>query len=204
MSLLGNMNQNPGPTHGVQSSKRPWQLEEQNAPGSVDIESGATSDTTEDEKTIAREQEVGRIARQMSRQSEKDTTGDNNIVRHLSHQSTSYSTKEKLENPFLNVSEDSPLNPNGPNFSVRAWIKNCLAIQSRDPERYPTRSAGIAFRNLGVYGYASNTDYQKDVGNGLLSLQSAFSKKKKLQILQKFDGLVESGEMLVVLGRPGR
>ena len=28
--------------------------------------------------------------------------------------------------------------------------------------------------------------------------------KQKIQILRDFDGLVKSGEMLVVLGRPGR
>ena len=59
-----------------------------------------------------------------------------------------------------------------------------------------------------MHGFGSPTDYQKDVLNSLLSVGGLFrravsSGKSKLQILRGFDGLVESGEMLVVLGRPG-
>ncbi|KAL9123282.1 MAG: hypothetical protein Q9187_000154 [Circinaria calcarea] len=132
----------------------------------------------------------------------------NRLAIRLTRQSASFSSEETLENPFTGLSEDSLLNPRGPNFSARAWIKNALAIRSRDPDRYPQRTAGIAFRNLSVHGFGSPTDYQKDVFNSILSIGSlvrrlAGSGKNKLQILDSFDGLVKSGEMLVVLGRPG-
>lgn len=52
-------------------------------------------------------------------------------------------------------------------------------------------------------------DYQKTVGNVWLSVvQNArdllANRKRKVQILRSIDGVVESGELLVVLGPPGR
>ncbi|PYH42416.1 pleiotropic drug resistance family ABC transporter [Aspergillus saccharolyticus JOP 1030-1] len=130
------------------------------------------------------------------------------LARRLTRQSTRYSTKADLENPFVNTDPESTLNPHSPNFRVRDWIKMLLAIRTRDPERYPDRTAGVAFKNLSVHGYGSPTDYQKDVLNSLLEFGTMFrkligAKMQKIQILRDFDGLVKSGEMLVVLGRPG-
>jgi energy-coupling factor transporter ATP-binding protein EcfA2 len=39
-------------------------------------------------------------------------------------------------------------------FWAKDWMKNLLAIQSRDPERYPKRQAGLAFKNLSVQNKA--------------------------------------------------
>jgi ATP-binding cassette, subfamily G (WHITE), member 2, PDR len=52
-------------------------------------------------------------------------------------------------------------------------------------------------------------DYQKTVGNLALSMTSSLvdlvnNRKRKVQILNGLDGVLESGEMLVVLGPPGR
>ncbi|KAJ5578431.1 ABC multidrug transporter C [Penicillium hispanicum] len=129
------------------------------------------------------------------------------LARKLTRESTRYSAIEG-ENTFLEVKEDSTLNPASPNFKARNWMKNLLAITSRDPERYPQRQAGVSFHNLSVHGYGSPTDYQKDVFNSILQIGALFrmvtgTGKQKIQILRDFDGLVKSGEMLVVLGRPG-
>jgi ATP-binding cassette subfamily G (WHITE) protein 2 (PDR) len=56
-----------------------------------------------------------------------------------------------------------------------------------------------------VHGFGSPTDYQKDVANSVLQIGALFRSmtgtgKQKIQILRDFDGLVKSGEMLVVLG----
>lgn len=53
------------------------------------------------------------------------------------------------------------------------------------------------------------TDYQKTVGNlalaGLGALRDLIgNRKRKVQILNGIDGVLEAGEMLVVLGPPGR
>lgn len=116
-------------------------------------------------------------------------------------------------NPFLDIPPNSALDPNGPNFQPRAWMKNMMAIRTADPDRYPSRSAGFAFRNLSVHGFGKPTDYQKNVANlplelfglvrGLLPSAAGGDPKRKIQILHSFDGIVNAGEMLVVLGRPG-
>ena len=111
-------------------------------------------------------------------------------------------------NPF--EGSDNPLlDPASGKFSARAWTKNLVGIQSRDPERYPGRTAGIAYKSLSAHGFGQPTDYQKTFGNyplevaGLVKQMIGQSQKTKIQILRDFDGLVKSGEMLVVLGRPG-
>jgi ATP-binding cassette subfamily G (WHITE) protein 2 (PDR) len=150
---------------------------------------------SEDEDTVQEEEEhrealVGQLARQLTRQS------------------TRFSVNGTLNNPFTNGDSESTLNPNSPNFKVRDWMKMLLAIRSRNPDKYPDRTAGISFKNLNVHGFGSPTDYQKDVMNSVLELGTmvrrlAGLKLQKIQILRDFDGLVKSGETLVVLGKPG-
>jgi ATP-binding cassette, subfamily G (WHITE), member 2, PDR len=130
-------------------------------------------------------------------------------VGNLARRMTSHSISgDTLINPFEG-SDDPRYDPNSGKFSAEAWVRALLRIQSRDPERYPQRTAGVSFRNLNVHGWGTPTDYQKDILNVLLEGPAVFNKilgrgKRKIQILRNFDGLVKSGEMLVVLGRPGR
>ncbi|KAJ5600815.1 hypothetical protein N7450_001882 [Penicillium hetheringtonii] len=156
--------------------------------GSEKSNSGATLQDEDEEKKM--EARVGGLARQLTRHS------------------TRYSVSGNFENPFTTNNSESDVNPHSPNFSARSWMKHLLAIRSRDPEKYPNRTAGIAFKNLNVHGFGSPTDYQKDVLNSLLEAGTIIrrllgAKLQKIQILREFDGLVKSGEMLVVLGKPG-
>ena len=70
-------------------------------------------------------------------------------------------------------------------------------------------AAGLSFRNINVCGYATPTDYQGTVGNFPLFMMRkvatllGISQDRKVDILKGCDGVVESGEMLLVLGRPG-
>ena len=111
-------------------------------------------------------------------------------------------------NPFLGNIQDPQLDPFSGKFAVRKWVQNMIGITSRDPDKYPGRTAGVSFQNLNVHGFGSPTDYQKTFGNYPLELVSIYNKLRgqkqtKIQILRNFEGLVQSGEMLVVLGRPG-
>lgn len=146
---------------------------------------GESSNALDKERADA---EVARLARQVTQHSIKTVGGD-------------------YQNPFLS-SEDPALDPHSGAFSPETWTRTLMGLQSRDPDRYPQRVAGVAYRNLHAHGFGSLTDYQKTFGNYPFALSSLFSKitgkgKRKIQILRDFEGLVKSGEMLVVLGRPG-
>ncbi|KAL9120898.1 MAG: hypothetical protein Q9187_002546 [Circinaria calcarea] len=142
---------------------------------------------------------------------EASTRHENETVTQIARQLTQYSVKtaggKDYVNPFTGT-DDPQLDPRSDQFSPQAWVKTLVGIQSRDPERYPTRVAGVSYRNLNVHGFGAPTDYQKTFGNYPLGIAGIFNKltgrgRTKIQILQDFEGLVKSGEMLVVLGRPG-
>jgi hypothetical protein len=68
------------------------------------------------------------------------------------------------------------------------------------------RRAGIVWKNLKVCGSGSAINLQKNVGSLLLAplrIGEFFGKGPEKTILNEFDGVLKSGEMLVVLGRPG-
>jgi hypothetical protein len=98
------------------------------------------------------------------------------------------------------------LNPFSEDFNAYIWAKHLVNAKIRNPERYPSRSAGISFENLGAYGYSRGTDYQANVLNTVMKLKSLFSNRKggRVEILRNFNGVVKKGETCVVLGRPGR
>lgn len=144
---------------------------------------------------------------------EKGAEGDmedevEEMVRQLTRHSTHFS-QANTSNPFFEENKETTWHPDSPNFRTKDWIRALIAAQSQDPDRFLSRSAGVAFKSLSVHGFGSPTDYQKDVFNILLTIGGLFrglvgSDKQKVQILNNFNGLVKSGEMLVVLGRPGR
>ncbi|KAF3058605.1 ABC transporter CDR4 [Daldinia childiae] len=64
----------------------------------------------------------------------------------------------------------------------------------------------VAFRNLSVHAFGRRTDYQRTVANFLsASVANWVTKnpKYRIDILHELDGVVPSGEMLLVLGNPG-
>ncbi|OBR06397.1 Multidrug resistance protein cdr1 [Colletotrichum higginsianum IMI 349063] len=110
-------------------------------------------------------------------------------------------------NPFL--SSHPSLDPScREQFNAKKWARALLQHSARNPQHYPRLEAGVAYRSLSVHGYGTDTDYQKDVLNVLwqapvLVKQALSKRRQKIDILRDFDGIVESGEMLLVLGRPG-
>ena len=122
-----------------------------------------------------------------------------------------YTTQSQFSVPEGNpyhAGEESSLNPQSANFNPRAWAKALLNLQAEDPEKFPQRTAGFAFRNLSVHGFGEATDYQMSVGNVVLKAFGQVRKllgsgKRKINILRDFEGLVDAGELLVVLGPPG-
>ncbi|KAJ5640829.1 ABC multidrug transporter A-2 [Penicillium herquei] len=144
-----------------------------------------------DEKT--RHEDITKLARTFSRLSEQQSTGF---------------SSDDVVNTFLDPTKDPELDPDSPDFSSRKWVRNILNI-TRDPERFPRRTAGVSFRNLNVFGYGTGADYQLNFGNVWLKMFDAarhlfgLAQKVRIDILRDFEGIVDHGEMLVVLGRPG-
>ncbi|EED13247.1 ABC multidrug transporter, putative [Talaromyces stipitatus ATCC 10500] len=135
-------------------------------------------------------------------------------ITYLARQISQISRRSSLSsgepmNSFLDTTTDPELDPNSESFNQKKWVKNLLHITSRDPETYPRRTAGVTFRNLNAYGFGTAADYQADVFNtwlkafGYIRGRLGLRKKRRIDILRDFEGLVKSGEMLVVLGRPG-
>ncbi|KAK3710076.1 Multidrug resistance protein [Vermiconidia calcicola] len=126
------------------------------------------------------------------------------LAKSLTRQSTWTSVPE---NPF-GADPDSALDPNSKNFRPRQWAKSMIKLNNADTSS-PNRTAGIAFRNLNVHGFGAATDYQKDVANiwleavDLAKKVLGMAKPRRIDILRNFEGIVRSGEMLVVLGPPG-
>lgn len=140
-----------------------------------------------------------------------NSTVENNrrasIVQGLARQYTQQSHHSTiLGNPFQ-AGEDSMLNPHSENFSAINWAKSIVQLNQASGQSM--RTAGVAYKNLNVFGYGQATDYQKDVANVWLEVASlpqkliGRSSKTKIDILRDFDGVVRNGEMLVVLGPPG-
>jgi hypothetical protein len=158
------------------------------------VDKAESSDTfgAESDDGIEREDQrkITALARSLSRISQKGGVGEG-------------------INPFTNTSYPE-LDPNSDSFNSQKWARNLLHITSRDPERYPRRTAGVSFRNLSAFGYGTAADYQATVSNVWLKalgwVRGALGARQKVRIdiLRNFEGFVRSGEMLVVLGRPGR
>ena len=111
------------------------------------------------------------------------------------------------QNPFA-AEPGSTLDPNGDHFNARAWCKAMLRMSTEDNQAHPFRTLGVAFSSLNVHGFGTDTDFQKSVGNVWLEAfglarRLMGQRQRKIDILQNLDGLVEAGEMLVVLGPPG-
>jgi ABC-type multidrug transport system ATPase subunit len=127
-------------------------------------------------------------------------------VKYLARQFSRDSNIPDSANPF-NAEPDSALDPSSDNFKPRAWVKAMFQTQKKD-DRFLARTAGVAFRNLGAHGFGAATDYQKSVGNVFLEVVGMARRlmgvgQRRIDILRGFDGVVNPGEMLVVLGPPG-
>ncbi|KAJ5306099.1 hypothetical protein N7508_005114 [Penicillium antarcticum] len=102
--------------------------------------------------------------------------------------------------------EDSSLDPQSGNFDLRKWLKLAFKDISRDGPQGHT--SDVIFKDLNVYGSGAALQYQDTVSSTLtapLRLPQLFrgNKSPQRRILKDFNGLMKSGELLLVLGRPG-
>lgn len=126
-----------------------------------------------------------------------------NLVRKLSAQS-----QQSHHSYLFSADENSSLNPQGPSFDARKWARAFYNARYSQDNGHTPRVAGVAFKNLNVFGYGSPVDYQMSVGNALLKVptmirQALGGGKQRVDILREVEGLVLPGEQLCVLGPPG-
>ncbi|KAF3168493.1 hypothetical protein TWF225_011796 [Orbilia oligospora] len=137
-------------------------------------------------------------------------TGDDGLIQHeedqvleLARKFTIRSIQGSHESPFT-APPDGPLDPKSPNFKAREWARAFYNVRYKSDTGVPPRVAGLAFKNLNVWGTGSVTDYQSSVGNAIFKLPSLLGYgQNKIDILQDMNGLLLPGEMLCVLGPPG-
>ncbi|RNJ55743.1 hypothetical protein D7B24_008171 [Verticillium nonalfalfae] len=104
--------------------------------------------------------------------------------------------------------QDSALDPNSEKFNAKQWAKAFFSARKESLQGNVPKTTGIAFRDLNVYGFGTDTDFQKSVGNIFLDGVNLASKllnrkQQRIDILRDLEGVVHSGEMLCVLGPPG-
>jgi hypothetical protein len=105
----------------------------------------------------------------------------------------------------------SQLDPNCPHFDAREWVKALVKLNESDPNSAPSRSLGVAFQNLSVHGWGTGgaayqqgvLDMPVDAVKFVANLLLPNRRKEKIEILHNFEGVIEEGELLLVLGPPG-
>lgn len=116
---------------------------------------------------------------------------------------------EGLWHQVLYPKSDSSLDPQSPTFDGRSWVKAFVDLYNSNLPTRP-RSLGVAFHNLTVYGDTSGARHQTSAGNIFLSVIESVARRlggvqqsKQVTILQDFEGVLDEGELLLILGPPG-
>ncbi|PHH60547.1 hypothetical protein CDD81_1552 [Ophiocordyceps australis] len=120
----------------------------------------------------------------------------------------SISQHQPQRQPTLqDIDENDPsLNPESPEFNLHKWLQRFMGqLQEQGMADHKT---GVVFRQLDVLGSGSALQLQHTVGSYLMAPLHlgdlfSFGSRESKHILYGFQGLVKSGELLVVLGRPG-
>lgn len=123
--------------------------------------SSTETDTSSDLEKIGSTEGVAELARQLTSQTPKEP-GDERKLRRIDTANSIKTEGGQYRNSFIDTA-DPALDPGSGKFNPEAWVRTMVGLQSRDPERYPQRVAGIGYKNLNVHGFGSLTDYQKCV-----------------------------------------
>ncbi|KKZ67843.1 ATP-binding cassette, subfamily G (WHITE), member 2, PDR [[Emmonsia] crescens] len=123
---------------------------------------------------------------------------------------SSTSDQTVAQSRALNPAPGSNLDPSSPAFDARAWVKDFIRVCESDPKSAQSRALGVAFRKLNVFGWGTGAEHQRTTGivvsdsaKWLARLAIGKQKSQRVDILRDFEGVVEKGEMLLVLGPPG-
>ncbi|KPM39725.1 ATP-binding cassette transporter CGR1 [Neonectria ditissima] len=128
------------------------------------------------------------------------------LARHFTRASTQFDAELHAFSPRAGTQ----LDPGSTNFDARAWVKALINLTDSDPDSAPPRSLGVAFQKLDVFGWGTGAEHQKsvldlplDAVTSLAGLVTGNRHKRRIDILRNFEGVIEQGELLLVLGPPG-
>jgi ATP-binding cassette, subfamily G (WHITE), member 2, PDR len=98
------------------------------------------------------------------------------------------------------------LDPTSASFDLYSFLKNVVGQMRK--EGIVSARVGVAFKDLTVSGTGDALQLQHTIGDWLqmplrLGEHLSFRKKEHKTILHQFDGIINSGDLLIVLGRPG-
>ena len=101
---------------------------------------------------------------------------------------------------------DETLNPRSPRFDLRKWLN--AAMNDNAIKGQKDHDMGIIFRKLNIFGTGAALQYQETVTSMFVGpfrlMRKLFQRSSpRRHILHDFDGVLKSGELLLVLGRPG-
>ncbi|RDW88005.1 putative ABC1 transport protein [Coleophoma cylindrospora] len=122
----------------------------------------------------------------------------------LSRTTTGNHALERIDTLYGVNLGDPVLDPRSPEFDLYKWVRMLMRLM--DENDVIQRRAGVVFKNMKVCGSGSAINLQKNVGSVLLAplrFREFFGKGAEKTILNDFNGVLKSGEMLIVLGRPG-
>jgi ATP-binding cassette subfamily G (WHITE) protein 2 (PDR) len=129
------------------------------------------------------------------------------IATELSRRRSSIQGDRPTTGTLGTVDEHDPAyDPTSKDFNLEKWIKGVM--QKLGEEGITAKKTGVTYKNLNVSGSGSALQLQQTVGGYLMAPARlgeffSFGKKEPKHILRNFDGVLKSGELLIVLGRPG-
>ncbi|KAF5665036.1 putative ABC1 transport [Fusarium denticulatum] len=172
--------------------------------GPRDLEEVHVRKRSDDESTIP-DQKIKVLARRVS-----DTHVEHSSLLTLASTPLPQPGHDNVNSP-LSPRLNSNLDPRSANFDASTWTKEFIKLTESDPNSGPRRALGVAFKNLSVFGSSTSAQFQTSVGNFLASIARDLARvvsnskhyQQRLSILRDFEGVVEKGEMLLVLGPPG-
>ncbi|KAK8065184.1 ABC-2 type transporter-domain-containing protein [Apiospora hydei] len=119
---------------------------------------------------------------------------------------------ELLARKLHTPSSGGELDPHSATFDAKGWIRSVTDLWGFDASRGAKRKLGVAFSDLSVSGIGSTaSQYQRSAGGVLLDTVTSLARRlggarrraKDTVILRGFEGVIEDGELLLVLGPPG-
>ncbi|EKV04206.1 ABC multidrug transporter, putative [Penicillium digitatum PHI26] len=128
------------------------------------------------------------------------------LTRIATQRSRRQSTLGTTDNLTVLAQQDPSLDPQSGNFDLHKWLKAAFNDLNRDGRSGHT--SDVIFKQLNVYGSGAALQFQDTVTSILTTpfrvpqiIRESHSPQRR--ILKDFNGLLRSGELLLVLGRPG-